>query len=203
MTISVWGAAPGPTAGPAGEHAFVHACQNLGCLIEPYGVEHRLSNYALNIKFASHASFAADPDFIVCRHLTSNWLNNWYSLPPDKIPIMFGVDVKGVRLLRDNPLSFSIPESSVTGMIAFASTHHMWEVFALVPWDAANIRIIKPFEVMSWQRNQYGEYVVDGSKYPTLFEWLAEFPPYIGGQLARNWYPEQSAIPPAPPQATY
>jgi hypothetical protein len=206
MTISISGAAPGPTAGPAGEHAFAAACQDLGCGIEPFGVEHRLSKYALNIAHANHASFAADPDFIIYRHLTTNWYSNWYRywLPPDKIPIIFGVDVKGVVIERDNSMIFSIKESAVTGMIAFANTHHMWGVFALVPWDATDIRIIKPFEVMTWPRDhQYEKYIVDGSKYPTLYQWLAEFPPYVGGQLARNWYPEQPAISPAPPQATY
>ena len=115
---------------------------------------------------------------------------------------MFGVDVKGVMKLRDNSMIFAIKESAVNGMIAFASTTHLWGVFALVPWDAAKIRIINPFQVMTWARDQYGNYVVDGWKYPSLFEWLAEFPPYVGGQLARNWYPEPSPIPPAPPQAT-
>lgn len=148
----------------------------------------------------SHASFAAIPDFIVYRNLTSNWpVSNWYSLPPDKIPIWFGVDVKGIRFLRDNPLSFAIPESSVNGMIAFASTHHMWGVFARVPWDAANIRIITPVEARACPPDRYGNRIVDGWKYPTLYQWLAEFPPYVGGQLARKWYPEQPAIPPAPP----
>jgi hypothetical protein len=189
---------------------FVAACQTLGCGIEPFGVEHRLSQFALNIAHWHHASFAAIPDFIIYRHLPAN---NWLGLPPDKIPIWFGVDVKGVEKRRDNPMIFSIKESAVTGMIAFANATHTWGVFALVPWDATNIRIITPFEVMTWLPDQYGNRVVDGWKYPTLYQWLAEFPPYIGGQLARNRYPEQPAIPlapplpalpsPAPPQATY
>lgn len=198
MTISISGAAPGPTAGPAGEYAFVDACQRLGCGFEPFGIEHRLSEYARDIAFKSWASFAAIPDFIVYRNLP---MNNRLGLPPDKIPIIFGVDVKGVVKHRDNPMVFSIKPSAVNGMIAFASTTHMWGVFALVPWDAANIRIITPFEVMTWQLDQYGNYFVDGWKYPTLFEWLAGFPPYVGGALARNW--QQPPIQLAPPQAIY
>lgn len=130
MTISISGAAPGPTAGPAGEYPFVAACQRLGCWIEPFGVEYRLSMYARDIAFKSYASFAADPDFIVYRWLP---VNNWWGLPPDKIPIMFGVDVKGVLKLRDNPMSFSIKESAVNGMIGFTITHRIRGVFALVP----------------------------------------------------------------------
>lgn len=198
MTISISGAAPGPTAGPAGEYPFATACHALGCGIEPFGVEHRLSMYARDIAFKSYASFAAIPDFIVYRNLP---VNNLWGLPPDKIPIIFGVDVKGVVKLRDNPMIFSIKPSAVNGMIGFISTMRMWGVFALVPWDAANIRIITPFEVMTWVPDQFGNYIVDGWKYPTLYQWLAEFPPYVGGALARNW--QQPPIQLAPPKATY
>jgi hypothetical protein len=196
MTISISGAAPGPTAGPAGEYPFVNACLAYGCGIEPFGVEHRLSKPALDIAFASYASFAADPDFIVYRWLPAN---NWFGVPPDRVPIWFGVDVKGVVKMRDNPMAFAITPSAVNGMIAFISTHRMWGVFALVPWNGADIRIITPFQVMTWLPNQYGDYFVDGQKYPTLAQWLDEFPPYVGGGLARNW--QQPPIQLAPQQA--
>jgi hypothetical protein len=159
---------PGATWGPAGEFDFWIAARDLGCRLRASGVENWTTEYERSRSRMLGVSWAANPDWIVTAPAT-----------------MFGVDVKGVRTLRDT-LSFTIPDRSVEGMIRFGAAHRMWGLFGLVAWGGRDIRIATPAQVTAqgiW--NEDGYWWLDASDLPTLAQWLDNPIPYAGGALSR------------------
>jgi hypothetical protein len=175
MTVIHTGAALGGTAGTAGEINAVQLVRSSpGWWTSPLGVEHRLSQYVLRIAFALRASFAVYPD-----HLA-------YRCDP---AFMFAMNVTGLWVPRNDghELDFAIKPAAVNGLIAFSNATHLQAVHVVVPWNPAEARVLRPFEVEAFPMDGYGNYVVRAEEAIWLSDWLEDPEPYVGGTLARNW----------------
>jgi hypothetical protein len=164
----------GATNGPSGEMIVWDVLLTAGMHCEPFGMETRLSEFTRMVSHQCGASWAADPDYIV-----AGWRGHR--------AIMFGCDAKGVTALRDNPLTFSIPDKSVRGMVRFSASHGLWGVFACVAWGGMDIKIATAQQVHAQGTRNYEHdyWLFDASGCPSLDDWLDNMPPYHGGALAR------------------
>jgi hypothetical protein len=174
----------GPTAGPAGEHIFWDACVARELQADPFGVEVKLNNFALMVSREAGSSWASDPDFIVSGYRGHR-------------AIQFGAEVKGVMALRDNPLTFTVPDRSVKGMVRFAASHRMWGMLVLVAWGGQDIRVATPAQVVAQGAMNYehGYWWVNAAPLPTLDSWLEEYPSFVGGALALLPQPQAASLP--------
>jgi hypothetical protein len=178
------GPAAGFSAGPAGETTATQELRDRGCMTKAVGIENVMSQFFLDLAYEANVNLQFQPDQLVWRKLPPG---NRYSLPPDKYAIVFAAEVKGIASLKENALAFAIPQRTVDGAIEYQSKSRMWCAFLLVPWDGSQIRVATPHEVQARPQDPWLNYRVDGAEFRTLDQWLNEFPPYIGGQLSRNW----------------
>jgi hypothetical protein len=180
--MMITGAAPGPTAGPAGEITAVQLVRSYpGWWTSPLGIENRLGIHVLDIGFMNHVSWAIYPDHVCYRRR-----------PQADI---FAMNVTGQYIPRaeGHQLDFAIKPAAVSGLIAFSNATHMQAVHVAVPWDPRYTRVIRPFQVEAFSQDSYGNFVVDASEFPLLSDWMDRPEPYVGGAL---WAP-RPVLPPA------
>lgn len=188
---------PGASAGPAGEAVLRQAIRSLGYMTSPAGVENYLSQYAFGIARELGARFSPQPDMIGYGRVGGT---------PDGRPFLAGFDAKGVTALHDDPERFLVPRKHVDHAYSYMTENHHWWIFAFVNYFGG-IRVGLPAVVEAMPLNDWGSYVVDAWRLPTLAAFLDDPPPYVGGYLARNWpapyppaapaFPPQAALPPA------